>query len=30
MAYKAARDEASEAAMTDLAREAQALGMGYE
>jgi len=30
MAYKSARDEASEAAMTVLAREAQALGMGYE
>jgi excisionase family DNA binding protein len=30
MAYKSARDEASEAAMTELAREAQALGMGYE
>lgn len=30
MTYKAARDESSEAAMQDLARQAQALGMGYE
>jgi excisionase family DNA binding protein len=30
MTYKSARDNASEAAMTELAREAQALGMGYE
>nr|WP_315591657.1 helix-turn-helix domain-containing protein [uncultured Cupriavidus sp.] len=30
MAYKAARDKLSEQAMEELARQAQALGMGYE